>query len=33
MCGVDFSFSLQMNSKSSVSGASRAFTVVVHGFV
>jgi len=33
MCGLDFSFSLQMNSNSSVSGSSRAFVVTVHGFV
>jgi short subunit fatty acids transporter len=33
MCCVDFSFSLQMNSNSSVSTSSRAFVVAVHGFV
>src|SRR6185503_5594415 len=29
MCGVDFSFSLQMNSNNSVSGIRRAFVVAV----
>jgi hypothetical protein len=33
MCGVDFSFSLQTNSKSSVSGISRAFVDAVHGLM
>jgi hypothetical protein len=33
MCGVDFSFSLQMNSKSSVPSVRRALVVTVHGFV
>jgi hypothetical protein len=33
MCGVDFSFSLQMNSKSSVPSIRRALVVTVHGFV
>ena len=33
MCAVDFSFSLQMNSKSSVLSIRRALVVTVHGFV
>lgn len=32
-CRADFSFSLQTNSKSSVSGIRRAFVVAVHGLV